>query len=309
MAFLRAGARRPAAHCRGGQCLAARLRRIRRPPRRLHTRRFRCRRPELVDHLGVTSAVFVGHSMGTLVVQRLAASRPDMVAGLVLIGGLRRLPDEVFDDVWSVVQDLTDPISEPFVRQFQSSTLAAPVPDLLRPARRRKPPGARPCLASRVRRHPHHAPRDTISAPTLLLWGDHDALVPRAEQDALLSAIPDARLVVYEGAGHSPNWEQPAASPRHRRLLFRRQAWPTSTPPERAEHNGCHGATPARAVRAGHEEPMVLAPTRWIRPPGHDGGRPTPQPGQRRRPRNPTFPGLPGLSGTLCNRRDLRVRG
>ena len=29
---------------------------------------------ELVDHLGVRSAVFVGHSMGTLVVQRLAAS-------------------------------------------------------------------------------------------------------------------------------------------------------------------------------------------------------------------------------------------
>ena len=84
---------------------------------------------ELVDHLGVRSAVFVGHSMGTLVVQRLAASRPDMVAGLVLIGGLRALPDEVFEEVWSVVQDLADPISEAFVRQFQSSTLAAPVPD------------------------------------------------------------------------------------------------------------------------------------------------------------------------------------
>jgi pimeloyl-ACP methyl ester carboxylesterase len=25
----------------------------------------------------------------------------------------------------------------------------------------------------------------------------------------LLSAIPDSRLVIYEGAGHSPNWEQP----------------------------------------------------------------------------------------------------
>ena len=39
---------------------------------------------ELVDHLDVTSAVFVGHSMGTLVVQRLAAART--VAGLVLAG-------------------------------------------------------------------------------------------------------------------------------------------------------------------------------------------------------------------------------
>ena len=53
----------------------------------------------------------------------------------------------------------------------------------------------------------HHA---GITAPTLLLWGDQDALVPRTEQDNLLSAIPDTRLVVYRGAGHSPNWEDPA---------------------------------------------------------------------------------------------------
>ena len=167
---------------------------------------------ELVDHLGITSAVFVGHSMGTLVVQRLAASHPEVVAGLVLIGGLHRLPDEVFDEVWSAVQDLADPISEQFVREFQSSTLAAPVPDrLLRPTRRREPPSPRPSLASRLRRHPLDATADTaITAPTLLLWGDQDALVPCAEQDALLAAIPRADLVIYEGAGHSPNWEQPA---------------------------------------------------------------------------------------------------
>ena len=81
---------------------------------------------DLAEHLDVTSAVFVGHSMGSLVVQRLAASHPEMVAGLVLIGGLNRLPDDVFADVWSAVEDLADPISEQFVREFQSSTLAAP---------------------------------------------------------------------------------------------------------------------------------------------------------------------------------------
>jgi len=165
---------------------------------------------ELVDHLGVRSAVFVGHSMGTLVVQRLAASHPEVVAGLVLIGGLRTLPDEVFEEVWSVAQDLDDPISEQFVREFQSSTLAAPVPDgffdqlvaesLQAPAR-----VWRAAFAG-IRTMP---PDAAISAPTLLLWGDQDALVPRSEQDTLLATIPGAQLVVYEGAGHSPNWEQP----------------------------------------------------------------------------------------------------
>ena len=165
---------------------------------------------ELVDHVGVTSAVFVGHSMGTLVVQQLAVSHPEVVGGLVLIGGFRTLPDEVFEEVWSVVEDLADPISEQFVREFQSSTLAAPVPDsffdqlvaesLQAPAR-----VWRAAFAG-IRTIPRDA---AISAPTLLLWGDHDALVPRSEQDALLAAIPGAHLVVYEGAGHSPNWEQP----------------------------------------------------------------------------------------------------
>jgi pimeloyl-ACP methyl ester carboxylesterase len=167
---------------------------------------------DLAEHLGVTSAVFVGHSMGTLVVQRLAASHPELVAGLVLIGGLNRLPDDVYDEVWSVVHDLADPISEQFVREFQSSTLAVPVPevffDQLVAESLKAPARVWRAAFAGIRTMP--PARDTeITAPTLLLWGDQDALVPRAEQDVLLCAIPSARLVVYQGAGHSPNWEQP----------------------------------------------------------------------------------------------------
>ena len=167
---------------------------------------------ELADHLDVTSAVFVGHSMGTLVVQRLAASHPEMVAGLVLIGGLNRLPDDVYDEVWSVVDGPHRPHQRAIRPRVPVEHPRRARPRrLLRPARRREPQGARPSVAAAfagIRTMPPPAtPR--VTAPTLLLWGDHDALVPRSEQDALLSAIPDARLVVYQGAGHSPNWEQP----------------------------------------------------------------------------------------------------
>jgi non-heme chloroperoxidase len=167
---------------------------------------------DVVEHVGVGSAVFVGHSMGTLVVQRLAALHPEIVDGLVLIGGFNRLPDDVFDEVWSVVDDLTDPISEQFVREFQSSTLAAPAPagffdqlvaeSLTAPAR-----VWRAAFAGIGTMPPADDKR--IAAPTLLVWGDQDALVPWAQQEVLLSTIPDCGLVVYEGAGHSPNWEQP----------------------------------------------------------------------------------------------------
>jgi pimeloyl-ACP methyl ester carboxylesterase len=49
----------------------------------------------------------------------------------------------------------------------------------------------------------------SIRAPTLLLWGDHDALFSRAQQDAFLAALPAARLKVYRETGHCPNWERP----------------------------------------------------------------------------------------------------
>ena len=49
-----------------------------------------------------------------------------------------------------------------------------------------------------------------ITAPTLLLWGDRDAIIPATEQDLLAASIPDAQLVVLAGTGHAPHWEEPA---------------------------------------------------------------------------------------------------
>jgi pimeloyl-ACP methyl ester carboxylesterase len=49
----------------------------------------------------------------------------------------------------------------------------------------------------------------TIRVPTLIVWGDRDTFTGGAEQDALKTAIAGSRLVIYEGAGHSPHWEEP----------------------------------------------------------------------------------------------------
>jgi len=49
----------------------------------------------------------------------------------------------------------------------------------------------------------------SIRVPTRLLWGDHDALFSRAQQDAFLAALPAARLKIYPETGHCPNWERP----------------------------------------------------------------------------------------------------
>lgn len=48
-----------------------------------------------------------------------------------------------------------------------------------------------------------------IRAPALVLWGDHDVLVPRTYSDALVAGIERAELVVVPDAGHLCTLEQP----------------------------------------------------------------------------------------------------
>ncbi len=45
--------------------------------------------------------------------------------------------------------------------------------------------------------------------PTLIQWGELDAVFGPAERDALRRALPDASVVVYEQTGHAPHWEVP----------------------------------------------------------------------------------------------------
>ena len=47
-----------------------------------------------------------------------------------------------------------------------------------------------------------------LGIPTLLFWGRMDETLPIAQSEALLTAVPSARLHVVEGAGHVPHWEK-----------------------------------------------------------------------------------------------------
>ena len=49
-----------------------------------------------------------------------------------------------------------------------------------------------------------------VTAPTTLVWGEHDGVVPRAYAEALRDGIAGARLEIIEGAAHIPHAQQPA---------------------------------------------------------------------------------------------------
>jgi non-heme chloroperoxidase len=171
----------------------------------------------LLDALGIERAVIAGHSMGAAVAQQFTIDYPERALGLVLMAafaGFRGNPG--VEELWSVVSDMSDPVAPEFVREFQAATLAAAVPpeffetivaeSLKVPARVWKA-ATKALLDSDALLT---AERTGIAAATLIVWGEFDAFVPRADQDALLAAIPGSRLIVVPGAGHGFHWEQSA---------------------------------------------------------------------------------------------------
>jgi non-heme chloroperoxidase len=111
---------------------------------------------------------------------------------------------------------LEDPVPHEFVREFQESTIYHPVPQEFFDT-----------VVSESLKLPAHVWRDyleqavlsidhdyvielrEIKAPTLILWGEQDALFPREEQERLAAAIPGATLKVYPDTGHAVHWDRP----------------------------------------------------------------------------------------------------
>jgi 3-oxoadipate enol-lactonase len=48
-----------------------------------------------------------------------------------------------------------------------------------------------------------------IQAPTLVIWGIYDGILPLSVGENLVKFVRNSRLVVMERAGHCPMWEDP----------------------------------------------------------------------------------------------------
>lgn len=60
-------------------------------------------------------------------------------------------------------------------------------------------------------RKPHEARYTRLACPVLLVWGEHDPIVPRSVLERLETLLPNRRRVLIPACGHSPPTEQPAA--------------------------------------------------------------------------------------------------
>jgi pimeloyl-ACP methyl ester carboxylesterase len=165
----------------------------------------------LLDALDVPRAVLVGHSMGSFVARRAVATAGDRVAGLVLIGTGATFHTPDLLEFRKTIDALSDPVDPAFVREFQLSTVARPVPAAFMDraiAESLKVP-ARVWKAAGAGQFAYAGPAPPFAGPSIVLGGDRDAIFAVPNQQAAAREIEGAVLDIVPGSGHALHWEDP----------------------------------------------------------------------------------------------------
>ena len=173
----------------------------------------------LLERLGIPSAHIYGVSMGGMVAQELALRHPKLVSSLILgattCGGGHAVmpPQETLQELFSIMTLSPDEA----VRVSTSVTFAAQHLIERHPERINewlvKGAESPPSPLGFKRQAEAAAGFDTydrlpqIRVPTLILAGTADQLIPSENSRILASRIPNAKLVLFEGAGHGYLWE------------------------------------------------------------------------------------------------------
>lgn len=177
----------------------------------------------LMDRLSIARAALVGNSMGGRIAWTFAATHPDRVAKLVLMA-----PDGfaspgisygIAPAVPWMMRVLPYVLPTPLLRatlapayadaSVMTDDLVAQYRDMM------LAPGIRRAIVARLPQTVLARPEPLlrrIEAPTLLLWGEKDAMVPFTNAADYLREMPGARLVAFADLGHLPHEERPGRS-------------------------------------------------------------------------------------------------
>ncbi|MBI3248476.1 MAG: alpha/beta fold hydrolase [Deltaproteobacteria bacterium] len=172
---------------------------------------------DVVHALGLAKPFLVGHSMGGMIAAEMACLAPNDLAKLVLVApaGLW-IPERPIPDIFSFLPhefaqylfhdraqgealltgglDMKNPeaLAEFYIANSKRLSMAGKI---LFPIPNRQ-------LSKRLYR---------LTAPTLLVWGASDILIPPVYAERWKTRIPRAELVMIDKAGHMPPYEQPEA--------------------------------------------------------------------------------------------------
>ena len=167
----------------------------------------------LLTTLGIGPVFVAGHSLGGSVGLVLAANRPELVKGLVLISSCARTPQNS-----GAFKALLGSLPVPFRRMLFSSTARSflfalgatnsAVQLALRDLRNCRPETVRKDMAAAEAMNLEDMAQ-RLRTPTLILCGTSDIVTPLRLSEKLNDLIPGARLHVVDQAGHMLPLEAP----------------------------------------------------------------------------------------------------
>lgn len=161
-----------------------------------------------MDAVGVERPSLVAHSNGGRVALCLAASQPRRVSKLLLVDSAGIRPKRGFTYYRKVGMAKAgkhaamrfgapgERLRDALVGRAASADYAAASPVM------------RPTFVKLVNADLRGL-LPSVSAPTLLIWGSEDTATPLSDGQLMERLIPDAGLVVFEGAGHYSYLDEP----------------------------------------------------------------------------------------------------
>lgn len=163
---------------------------------------------DLMDTLGLEKPLLVGHSLGGWMAVEIAVWFPEHVGKLVLsnaagirvkgspMGNLLAMNGQevlatCFDDLRAAAPLLPSEVNIDYLMTYyrERTTLAALAWN----------PNYDPRLERRLER---------VRCPTLIIWGEHDRLIPPIYGETYHTLISGSKLVMLQDTGHMPMFEQ-----------------------------------------------------------------------------------------------------
>lgn len=179
---------------------------------------------DLLTELGIESATFSGHSMGGLVAIEMFKADPQRTRSLILVdsGGVP-MSEQRLAVILVVLRLCSAILRRRFVRRALATKTwvrrialraAFRDPRVMSPelAAVTMPvfggPGSADAIPAAAR-SVHATVPESITCPVLLVWGEHDVVVPPSAAHRMHDKLPDCELAVFSGSGHSPMVEFP----------------------------------------------------------------------------------------------------
>jgi len=173
-----------------------------------------------LDAIGVNRVVLVGNSLGGAVALIAAAARPERVADLVLVDApsprlhipwqfrVMRAPVAGEIELELLFRSTMELALRQRVYARADRVTRATVSDWWDPI---PVPGTRRAALAAIRSNPggYQDVPSRIVAPTLVLWGKEDRMLPPSEGIEFAAEIPGARFVALPDTGHVPQEETP----------------------------------------------------------------------------------------------------